>query len=204
MAAGRPPDADDYCPECGRPWRDLSPDRPHPAVPFPWRAALLGVVGLALAITFGVRAAGAYQTEAAIARDLAVLTWCGGGETTAWGCPSVGNQEAWLRMDYANHDAARRQRDRALVAAALGLLALGVGLAGVARRRRRPDRPRPIRTAAWGLGESLLALACLQVLALFAALVLVHLALGRPPAWWEALDAITDQVSALVSVVTGP
>ena len=73
----------------------------------------------------------------------------------------------------------------------------------MARRRRRSDRPRPIFAAAWNLSESLIALTCLQVLALYADLVIVRLSLGWPPLWWEALDSITDQVSALYSVVTG-
>jgi hypothetical protein len=55
----------------------------------------------------------------------------------------------------------------------------------------------------WGLAEALLALACLQVLALYTDLVIVRLSLGWPPLWWEALDSITDQVSALLSIVTG-
>jgi hypothetical protein len=202
-AASQPRDADGYCPECGRPWRDPSPERPHPAVPVPWHAVFLAVVGLALAVTFGVRAARAYQTQRATQRDLAVLIVCLGGVSGDLTCPSVEDAEDWRRVDYANEDAARRQRDRALVATALGLLAVGVGLSGVARRRRRPGCPRPILAAAWGLGEFLIALTCLQVLALYADLVIVRLSLGWPPAWWEALDSITDQVSALLSIITG-
>jgi hypothetical protein len=47
IVAGQPPDTDAYCPECGRPWRDPSPERSQPVMLFPWRAVFLAVIGLA-------------------------------------------------------------------------------------------------------------------------------------------------------------
>jgi hypothetical protein len=57
LAAAEPQEAAGHCPECGRAWGTSGPEAPHPLAPFPWRAVLLGVVGLALALTFGLRAA---------------------------------------------------------------------------------------------------------------------------------------------------
>jgi hypothetical protein len=201
MAASQPRDAHGYCPECGRPWRDPSPERPHPAMAVPWHPVFLAVVGLALAITFGARAARAYRLEAATRGDLASLTTCVGRGSAAPSCPSMDDQEDWLRVDYANEATARGQRDRALVATALGLLALGIGLRRLARRRW-PDRPASALATFGRWGESLLALTCLQVLALTLASLAVQLARGLPFAW-ERLDAAADGVLVVVSLLTG-
>jgi hypothetical protein len=192
---------DAYCPECGRPWRDPSPVRPSSEAVFPWRAALLAVVGLALALSFGVRAARVSQTGAATQSGLAVLPWCGGGETSALGCPPAEDQELWLRVDYANHDEVRRQQGLAFVSTVLGLLALGVGLSGVARRRQ--DRPRTLLATLGGLGESLLALTCLQILVLTLYSIAAQLS-GGLPLTWETLDRATGEIVVLLATAARP
>jgi hypothetical protein len=202
LAARRPANAPSYCPECGRPWRDPAPVRPHPDAAFPWRAAFVAMVGLAVALTFGARAARADQKQAAIQRDVAVLTVCLGGVSGDLTCPTVQDAEDWRGIDYVHEATARLQRDRALVAAALGLLAVGVGLRRVARRRRLQDRPRPTLATAGGLGETLIALTCLQVLALTLDSLAGQLARGLPLTW-ERLDTAADAVLVVVSILTG-
>jgi hypothetical protein len=203
MAASRPANAMAFCPECGRPWRAPSPEGPHPEAAFPWRAAFLALVGLALALAFGVRAARADQRQRAIQRDLAVLTVCfGGGAAGDPLCPTVQDAEGWRRRDDVDAAAARGQRDRALVATALGLLVAGVGLRALARRRRRHDHPPSAIATVGSSGESLIALTCLQVLALTGYSIAVQLSRGLPLTW-ERLDAAADDVLVLVALLTG-
>jgi hypothetical protein len=57
--------------------------------------------------------------------------------------------------------------------------------------------------AAWAVGETLGVMASVQVLALYADFIIIHLSLGWPLTWWVALELITDQVSALFSFTTG-
>jgi hypothetical protein len=198
MVAGQPPDTDAYCPQCGRPWRDPSPEYAQPVAP------LLAVIGLALAIAFGARAARAYRMELTIRSDLAALSTCPADASGPQICPSVADREEWLRVDDANQAATRRQRDRALVGVALGGLALAVGLGSAARRHRasRRERPSAIVAVIWGVGAALIAGACLEVLALYAALVAVRLSPGSPLGW-ETLDQAADGAIALLSLVTG-
>jgi hypothetical protein len=70
LAANHLMDADGFCPECGRPWGAPAPDPGQPKAAFPWRAVLLVVVGLALAIVFGLRAVADYPRAL---RDHAIL-----------------------------------------------------------------------------------------------------------------------------------
>jgi hypothetical protein len=142
--AGQATTTDDYCPECGRPWRDRAREQPRPVAVFPWRAVLLTVVGLALVVAFGVRAARAAQQEAPIQRGLGALTAClGGGVSRSSACPTAQEAEFMLGGDDVDEATVRGRRDRALVATALGLLVLGVGLRGVVRRPWRQDHPQP-------------------------------------------------------------
>jgi hypothetical protein len=202
MAATEPANVSPYCPECGRPWHAPSPERAHPAAAFPWRPAVLAVVWLALAVTFGVRAARADQRQRAIQSNLAVLTRCLGGVSGDLTCPSVEDAKDRLSADDVEAATARGHRDRARGAAALGLFAVGRGLRGVARRRRRQDRPRSTLAKVWGLGESLLALTCFQVLALTLDSIAVQLSRGLPLSW-EWLDTAADGVLVLVSHLAG-
>src|SRR5262249_13396611 len=101
-AAGPPRRADDFCSECRRPWCAPAPDRRHPEAAFPWRAAFLVAVGLALAITFGLWASRAHQRQVAIGRDLAILSTCVDGDLTASSCSSVEEQTAWTAMERDN------------------------------------------------------------------------------------------------------
>jgi hypothetical protein len=202
LAVSQPRDAEGYCPECGRPWCAPAPDRPPPEAAFPWRAAFLVAVGLAIAITFGVRATRASQRQVAIQRDLVGLTRCLGGVSGDRTCPAGKDAEDLREIDNIDAATARGQRDRALVAAALGLLALGVGLRALARRGRRRDRSRSTLMAAWDLGESLVALTCLQILALILSPIAGQLSRGLPMTW-ERLDRATDGVLVLVSLLTG-
>jgi hypothetical protein len=196
--------AQPYCPECGRPWRELWPEHPRRSALVSWRAALLIVVGLALAITFGLRAAAAHQTEAATQRDLAELTLCLDGTWSGPGCPSVQDAEDWRAIDYGNVATARRQLSRALVATALGLLALGLGAASVARARRRSSaspRARSGVATAWQAGEMLLGLLCLQILTLYLDLVALQLSPGVPLG--ETLDRAAGDALAVIFRVSG-
>src|SRR5262249_29316814 len=88
MATNEKQRADDYCPECGRPWFDPAPERPHRAS-CPWRAVLLAVVGVCVALTFGPRAARAHAFQAAAQRNVAALNLCLGGATQDSICPSL-------------------------------------------------------------------------------------------------------------------
>jgi hypothetical protein len=202
LAASHQMDADDFCPECGRLWEAPAPDRIQPAAAFPWRAALLVAVGLVLALTFGVRAARAAQKQATLQRDLAALHQC--FEEVGWdsSCPTPETAEGWLARDDLDEVTARGQRDRALIATALGLLAVGVELRAMARHRRRQDRPRPTLAVVWRMGESLIALTCLQVLGLTLHSIAGQLSQGLPLAW-ERLDTAADDVLVLVSLLTG-
>jgi hypothetical protein len=194
-------DADAYCPECGRPWREPSPDRPYPEAAFPWRAAFLAAVGLVLALTFGVRAVRAAQEQAVNPRDLAVLARCLGHASPDPSCPSVEAAQGWRGRYDVGEAMARRQRDLALVPTALGLFA--VGLSSLARLRRVQDRPRSPLAAVWKMGESMTLLTCLQVLGLTLHSIASQLSQGLPFTW-ERLDTAADNVLALVSFLTGP
>jgi hypothetical protein len=160
------------------------------------------MVGVAVALTFGVRAARAHAFQAASQRDLAVLTLCLGGAPADRICPPVADAAVWRMVEEANVATARRQRDRALLATALGLLALGLGLRGLARCRWVQDRPGSILATVWGLGESLLALTCLQLLALTVDSLASQLTRGLPLTG-ERLDTAVDSVLVLVSLLTG-
>jgi hypothetical protein len=61
MATGQPRFADDYCPECGRPWRDPALGRPALAASLPWRACALLAIAAYLGLAFGSPAWGDYQ-----------------------------------------------------------------------------------------------------------------------------------------------
>jgi hypothetical protein len=166
--------------------------------------ALLVAVGLALTLTFGVRAARAAQKQAAIQRDLAVLTSClrvrVSGDSI---CPTIEDANGRRDIDVVDEAAARGQWDRALVVAALGLLAAGGGLCVLAWNRRRQDRSHSPLAAVWRMGESLIALTCLQVLALVLYAITSQLSQGSTLTW-ERLDTVADNVLALVSLLTGP
>src|SRR5262249_45119719 len=163
-AASRPPDADRYCPECGRPWTIQVREIPRPTRRLPWRAAFLVAVGLCLAIAFGPRAVSAYETEAAAQRDPGRLRTCADHRWAGASCPLT---ERWLGVLHADRDdTARHQLHGALVATALGLIALVAGLGSVARRGRgRTSRSAsPLSAAVWRAGEPLVVLFCFLVL----------------------------------------
>jgi hypothetical protein len=203
LAAGQLHDADDYCPECGRPWRDLS--LPRPAGSVSWRAALLIVVGLALAITFGSRALAAYQARVATDRDLAVLTLCLNGILSDPICPSMQDAENWRAVDDGNRATARRQLDRALVATTVAVLAFGTGLGSLVRQRRRTvarHRGWSVVAATCQMSETLLILICLLVLAVCLDLVAVQLSLSAPITR-ELLDRAADDALGILSLIPG-
>lgn len=197
-------DANDYCPECGRLWIDRWPEPPRPLVPFPWRGWFLTVVGVALALTFGLRAASAYRAEAAIQRDVAVETICSSQVSNALTCPSPQATIEWLQASEESREVARRQVDAALVATALGLLALVGGPAALVRRRLRVTshwRPWSTLTALVSIAEGLLALVCFQVLAVGVALVAHQLSPGVTLT--EALDRAVNNALTIISIITG-
>ena len=204
METAEPPIADGYCPECGRPWRHPSPERSRDPAPFAWHRALLIVVGLALAITFGLPAMAAYQSETATQRDVAVLTLCLDGMKSDPGCPSVQDAEEWRAIDYDEATASRRQLEFTLVATILGLLALGLGAGSVVWQRRRAGtggRGRSSAATAWRVGETALSLLCFGVLALYLDFVTLRLSPGVPLG--ETLDRASGDALAIISRIAG-
>jgi hypothetical protein len=197
-AASQPPDTNGYCPECGRPWRDPSSERPHPAAPLPWRAVSLAVVGLYLAVTFGLRAWEASRATEDPGRALAHVSGCP-APSDRLGEPDCLQSVAAV-AGQAAPALARRQVDRALAVVAAGLLAVLVGLGSLARGRVRPG-PRGWLPATllglWAVGEGLgLALLCL-LLGGYAALLAGRLAAGGPLSWAVA-DQTAHRVFALI------
>jgi hypothetical protein len=196
--------ADDYCPECGRPWHDLLAGRARPAASVSWRAALLIVVGLALAISIGSRALAAYQTRVATDRDLAVLTLCDLMMSDP-SCPSIQDAEDWRAVDVGNQATARRQLDRALVATAVEVLVFGAGLGSLARQRCRTVARHwgwSVVAAAWQISETLLVLIGLLVLALYLDLVAIQLSL-KAPITRELLERAADDALGMISLIPG-
>jgi hypothetical protein len=208
LAASQPWDMDGYCPECGRPWRDRSPERPYPAAPFPWRAVLLGVVGLALAITFGLRT---WRADRPAPRDCAALP------DTAWqvvttrgrtSCATASNDlYCWTAFGVmpGQSGAAGRPVQRDLLPTAGGVAMLLVGVGGLLRphlRARVCGRAVMDVVALWAAGEALLALVYLQILVWCVLLVAVRISLGQPLTW-EAPDWAADEMLAIFSVLTG-
>jgi hypothetical protein len=181
MAVSQPPAGGDYCPECGRPWTDSAAGSPRPAARFPWRAVLLSLVGLCLAITFGLRAGNSQPPAACI--------------TQSDGPPVCAPISSGTT----------RELKRDLLATAGGVVTVLVGIGALLRPRlrARSDRRTSVVLAVWAVGETISVVVSLQILALYAELVIVRLSQGWPLTWWEALDSITDQVSALFSIITG-
>jgi hypothetical protein len=201
--------ADDYCPECGRPWIDPSSERSQRATFFPWRAALFGVLGFLLAITFGHRTVGLIEAEsyacATITRQTQMCLAPSGGPACC--APANLGPGGWtaLRASVGQSAMAEREIRRDLLATAGGVAIVLVGIGALLRPRlrARSSRGMSLVLAAWPVGESLGVVVCLLILALYADLVIIRLSHGWPAAWWEALDAITDQVSGLFYVITG-
>jgi hypothetical protein len=208
LAASQPRDTDGYCPECGRPWREPSPERPHPAAPSLWRAALLGVVGLALAITFGLRA---WRADRLAPRDCAALPG------TAWqvvatrgrtSCAAASNDlYRWTAFGITpGQSGAAGRTPRSDLPLTAGGVAIGlVGVGGLVRSRLRARAHGRAATgvlAIWAAGEALLALACLQVLALGVGLGAVRISLGLPLTG-ETPDRAADAVLTFLSIVAG-
>jgi hypothetical protein len=205
MAASQPPETNGYCPECGRPWVERAPEHPRSASLFPWRSVILTVLGVALALTFGFRAASAYRREADIQRDFAFRSRCVSASSSALACSFFDDEVGRLRASYRDWDAARGQRDRALAAAALGLVALAVGAEDLVRRRHPTTPPRhPLATVAvvWRIGKALLTLACFQVLALYLDLIALHLSQGGLLTQ-ATLDRAADDALSVISIITG-
>jgi hypothetical protein len=184
--------ADDYCPECGRPWIDTWGEHPRRVTSFPWRVALLGVFGLFLAITFGLRAGKIQsllpddQTHAGPAHV------CVSQSDGPPDCPSL--------MSETTHELTR---DLLATAGGMAIVLVGIGALIRPHLRAQSARGPSLVLSVWAVGETLGVVVSLQVLALYADLGIIRLSLGWPPAWWVALDLITEQVSDLFSYVTG-
>jgi hypothetical protein len=194
--------ADDYCPECGRPWVDPLPERPRRAASFPWRAALLGVLGLFLAITFGHRAIDlveAGSTGCTMTQEASTGTACLAPVNLG---PGDGISR-WASLRQSELTAGEIRRDLLATAIGAAIVLLGIGALIRPSLRARSSRGRSLALVAWAVGETLGVVVSLQVLALYADLVILRLSLGWPPAWWVALDLITNQVSDLFSFVAG-
>jgi hypothetical protein len=79
-----------------------------------------------------------------------------------------------------------------------------VGVAAVVRTRlqaRRQARVVSVLVFLWGAAEALIALACLQGLALYVGLVAARLAPGFPFAW-ETLNQATDMLLATFASIS--
>jgi hypothetical protein len=181
IAGSQPQDGGDFCPECGRPWADSARESPQPAARFPWRAVLLGVVGLCLAITFGMRAGNSQPPAACISQS-------DGPPICA---PINSGTTRELR------------RDLLVTTGGVATVLIAIGALLRPRLRARSDRRTPVALVVWAVGETMTVVVSLQILALYVELVIVRLWQGWPPAWWAALDSITDQVSALFALITG-
>jgi hypothetical protein len=95
------------------------------------------------------------------------------------------------------------RRDLLITAGSVAIMLIGIGALLRPRRRVRSARGTSLVLTAWAVGETLGVIVSFQILALYTTPVIVRLSHGWPPAWWEALDSITDQVATLFSFVTG-
>jgi hypothetical protein len=80
---------------------------------------------------------------------------------------------------------------------------VGIGALIRPRLRARFSHGTSLVPTSWAVGETLWVVVSLQILALYADLVIVRLSIGWPSSWWVALDSITDQVSVLLSFFSG-
>jgi hypothetical protein len=189
-----------YCPECGRPWLDPATEPPRRSPPLPWQVAFLGVVGLLLAVSFGLRA---WSMRGIIARDPTLLR-----ETVA--CTAATSAQTFCADGSGSNGAdqspgTRRELLRDLLATTSGVVMVLVGIGALIRPRIRIGGHRLARFVVlgiWAVGETVIVLVCLLIVALYADLVIVRLSMGSPLTW-ESLDWATDEVSALFYIVTG-
>jgi hypothetical protein len=200
ISAREPSGVTPYCPECGRPWLDPAPEPPRRSSPLPWQAALLGVVGPLLAISFGLRA---WSMRGIVARDPTLLR-----ETVA--CIAATSEPTFC-ADVSGSNGAdqspgtRRELLRDLLAATSGVVMVLVGIGALIRPRVRIGGHRRALFAVlgiWAMGETAIVFVCLLIVALYADLVIVRLSMGLPLTW-ESLGWAADEVSALFYIVTG-
>jgi hypothetical protein len=202
MASSQPANATSYCPECGRPWDDPLPEHPRRPTTFPWRAPLLGVLGLLLAITFGQRAVGLVEVESppcAITLETPSGPVCFAPSNLGPG-DRIGLRASAGQFAMAEGEI---RRDLLATAAGVAIMLVGIGVLFRPRLRARSSRGRSLVLAIWAVGETLGVVVSLQILALYADLAIIRLSSGWTPAWWVALDETTDQLSALFSMITG-
>jgi hypothetical protein len=112
-AASQRPYADDYCPECGRPWRATRVEKGRVTVGTAWSCWLLVAVGMYLLVVYGPRAWSTVPTP-----------------VTTPGYRTVVN--CWLAGTEQDHTDCDPTKVR--VAAGLGLVWCVVGLGAIARR----------------------------------------------------------------------
>jgi hypothetical protein len=201
LASSQPADATSYCPECGRPWGDLLFGYPGPSTVFPWRVALLGILGLFLTITFGQRVVGLVEAGSPVCATTLVTP--NGPVCFAPSNPTSGD---WITLGASLRQSTTAEgeigRDLLATAGGVATMLVGIGALIRPRLRARSSHGTSLVPTAWAVGETLWVVVSIQVLALYADLVIVRLSLGWPTAWWVALDSITDQVSALFDFVT--
>jgi hypothetical protein len=178
------------------------PERTRRPLTLPWRALLLGVLGFFLATTFGPRAAAVVEAKSpACASTLKTVT---GPICIAPANLSSGDRIG-LQTKSGQLAMAVGEIRRDLLAAAAGVATMLVGIGALIRPRlrARSSHGTSLVLTVWAVGETLGVVVALQVLALYADLVIVRLSLGWPVAWWVALDLVTDQVAALFDFFTG-
>ena len=208
MAESQARNATSGCPECGRPWTEPLLQRPRWEPPFPWRTIFLGVVGLFLAITLGHRTVSLVEAGDSPCPTPRETQTCHAPTARPVCCAlSSLSPDDWFALGASVGQSAMAEgeirRDLLLTVGGLATVLVGIGALLRQRLRTRANRRQSVGLGAWAMGETLWGVASLQVLALYADLVIVRLSLGGPYEWWVALDAITDQVSALFSIITG-
>jgi hypothetical protein len=178
------------------------PEHPRRPTTFPWRAPLLGVLGLFLAITFGHRAVDLVEAGS----PPCAMTLATPSGPVCFASSNLGSGDRiGLRASAGQLAMAEGEirRDLLAIAAGVAIMLGGIGALFRPRLQARSSRGPSLVLAVWAVGEILGVVVSLQILALYADLAIIRLSSGWPPAWWVALDETTDQVSALFSFVTG-
>jgi hypothetical protein len=207
MATNQQQHADDYCPECGRPWSDPLPEHPQRATSIPWRAALLGVLGLLLAIAFGHRTASLIEAEGYVCAIVTQTQIClVPSESVCCATSNLGPggwTVLWASVGESAPAGGEMRRDLLVTTGGVAIILVGIGALIRPRLRARSARRPSLVLTAWSVGETLSVVVSLVILAHYANLLIILLSHGWPPASWETMDSITEEVSGLLHVVTG-
>jgi len=190
-----------FCPECGQPL-SLVQAAPDQRSGVSWRSIFLILVGLALAVAFGLDAWQANQTlqnVTACARDGPVQDCRALPHDLALAIASgrVGAGDAFAARS------AQLQVGRDARFAGLGLLASAVGLGAIVLRASRSRlRGRLVAGQLWLTAEGLVSLVYAQLI-LISAYHLVRDAAAGAPLSWDSLGADVDRTLSTFFVLVG-